>query len=361
MAKVITLVLLLFTLYVCSAPKTPGQTTEFTYQGSLKDGANPANGNYDFEFALFDALVAGAQVGATLERNSIAVSNGAFSVSLDFGNQFPGANRFLEIRVRQTGGGAFTPLVPRQPITSVPYAIKSITAENALNLGGIPADQFANSPSGSAGFIQNTTSTQTSSNFNISGNGTAGGTLSAGTVNAATQYNIAGNQVLSVVGGSILVGRGDGSDTVQVAGPFLVHLEQGGGNAVCRNANDALSSCSSSLRYKENVGAFSGGLNLLGRLRPVAFDWKAGRVHDVGLIAEEVANVEPLLVTHNNKGEIEGVKYDRIGVVLINAVKQQQAQIEAQQKQIESQADRINELTGLVCKQNRRATPCRRK
>lgn len=29
------------------------QTTEFTYQGSLKDGANAATGNYDFEFVLF--------------------------------------------------------------------------------------------------------------------------------------------------------------------------------------------------------------------------------------------------------------------------------------------------------------------
>jgi|CXWL01.1.fsa_nt_gi hypothetical protein len=348
MAKVLTLVLLLFTLYVCSAPKVRAQTTEFTYQGSLKDGANPANGNYDFEFALYDAASAGIQLGSTQSRNGVAVSNGGFSVSLDFGNQFPGASRFLELRVRPTGGGAFTPLAPRQQIVSAPYSIKS---RDSNTLGGID----------SGGFIKNSTSQQPASNFDISGNGTAGGTFSANVINATTQYTIAGSQVLSVSGGSILVGRGNGSDTVQVSGPFLVHLEQGGGNAVCRNANDALSSCSSSLRYKENVAGFSGGLKLLGRLRPVAFDWKAGRVHDVGLIAEEVANVEPLLVTHNNKGEIEGVKYDRIGVVLINAVKEQQEQIDAMQKRIESQNKQINALTKLVCKQNRRATVCRQK
>jgi len=39
------------------------QTTAFTYQGSLKDGATPANGNYDFEFKLFD-LVSAAQIDA---------------------------------------------------------------------------------------------------------------------------------------------------------------------------------------------------------------------------------------------------------------------------------------------------------
>lgn len=32
------------------------QTTEFAYQGSLKNASAPANGNYDFEFLLFDAV-----------------------------------------------------------------------------------------------------------------------------------------------------------------------------------------------------------------------------------------------------------------------------------------------------------------
>lgn len=41
------------------------QTTEFNYQGSLKNGGILANGNYDFEFALYDSLSGGAQVGAT--------------------------------------------------------------------------------------------------------------------------------------------------------------------------------------------------------------------------------------------------------------------------------------------------------
>ena len=89
------------------------QTTEFTYQGSLKDGVNAANGNYDFEFALFDALSGGNQAGAPLTRNMVVVSNGTFAVKLDFGNQFPGTNRFLEIRVRMSGVGALMTLTPR--------------------------------------------------------------------------------------------------------------------------------------------------------------------------------------------------------------------------------------------------------
>ena len=67
------------------------QSTEFTYQGSLKDGAGAATGNYDFEFALFDSLAAGSQIGSTLTRNTVAVAGGTFAVKLDFGSQFPRA------------------------------------------------------------------------------------------------------------------------------------------------------------------------------------------------------------------------------------------------------------------------------
>jgi len=58
---------------------------------------------------------------------------------------------------------------------------------------------------------------------------------------------------------------------------------------------------------------------LITRLRPVSFDWKQTGERDLGLVAEEVASVEPLLVTHDDRGEIEGVKYERVAVVLVNA------------------------------------------
>ena len=78
-----------------------GQTSGFVYQGRLTDGGTPANGNYDLQFALWNSLSGGTQVGSTQAINTVAVSNGVFTVSLDFGaNAFPGANRFLEISTR---------------------------------------------------------------------------------------------------------------------------------------------------------------------------------------------------------------------------------------------------------------------
>lgn len=60
--------LLLTTLFGLFSLAVNAQTTGFTYQGSLKDGANAANGNYDFEFALFTAVSGPSQLGSTLSR-----------------------------------------------------------------------------------------------------------------------------------------------------------------------------------------------------------------------------------------------------------------------------------------------------
>jgi hypothetical protein len=113
------------------------QTSEFTYQGSLKDGAAPANGNYDFEFRLYDALSGGSQIGPLVTRANVVVSDGLFSVKLDFSgaiSPFPGADRFLQVSVRNTGGGAYTMLDPRQKVGSSPYSIKSATSTSADSL-----------------------------------------------------------------------------------------------------------------------------------------------------------------------------------------------------------------------------------
>jgi len=192
-------VAIVFTI-LFSAAAVFSQSSSFAYQGRLTDGGTAANGNYDFQFALWDSLSGGTQIGSTQSINVVAVSNGVFTVSLDFGaNPFSGANRFLEISVRPFGSGSFTTLSPRQQISSTPYAIRTLsaasadtatTATNATQLGGIAASQYvqtsdsrlfdSRSPAaGSTNYIQNTSSAQ-AANFNIGGNGTVAGNLVAG-------------------------------------------------------------------------------------------------------------------------------------------------------------------------------------
>src|SRR6184192_2012447 len=211
--------------FLFAAASAFAQTSSFTYQGRLTDGGAAANGNYDLQFALFDSLSGGAQVGSTQTLNTVAVSNGVFTVGLDFGaNAFNGANRFLEISARPSGAGSFTLLTPRQQITSTPYTVRSTsagnadtatnatnatTATNATQLGGVAASQYVQTNDlrltdsrpptpGSPNYIQTSPSSAQNADFNISGNGTAGGTLSGNIVNTSTSYNIGGSRVLSV-------------------------------------------------------------------------------------------------------------------------------------------------------------------
>src|SRR6185369_7816752 len=148
----------LLMILVCAGAAS-AQTASFTYQGRLTDGGTAANGNYDLQFALWDTLSGGTQIGATQTVSTVAVSGGIFTVQLDFGaNAFPGASRWLEIRTRLTGAPAFTPLLPRQQISATPYAIRSLNAASADNV-------------------------------------LASGTLSANVINTTTQYNLDGSRI----------------------------------------------------------------------------------------------------------------------------------------------------------------------
>jgi len=126
-------------LAVCLSPwLASAQGTAFTYQGRLNDGGKPASGNYDLRFALYDASSGGNQAGIFITNSATAVTNGLFNVVLDFGSQFPGQARWLEIGVRTNGSTVFSTLVPRQTITAVPYAIQADNASSvaATNITG---------------------------------------------------------------------------------------------------------------------------------------------------------------------------------------------------------------------------------
>jgi hypothetical protein len=104
--------------------------TAFTYRGQLEDAGAQANGTYDFEFRLYDALAVGRQVGTTQTKGDIQVNNGMFVIDhLDFGFQFPGQSRWLEIGVRPgTSTGAYTLLSPRVALRPIPYSLYAAAA-----------------------------------------------------------------------------------------------------------------------------------------------------------------------------------------------------------------------------------------
>ena len=86
---------------------------------------------------------------------------------------------------------------------------------------------------------------------------------------------------------------------------------------------------SSSRRYKKNIKdvTLKQCQNIVDNLRPVRYEFKGETIQQYGLIAEEVEQVDKVLATHNNDGEVESVNYESIAVMLLKVVKDQQKQI----------------------------------
>ena len=119
------------------------QSTAFTYQGHLMDAGASANGNYDLQFTLKNALTAGATVGTPQAVSPVTAVNGIFSVTLDFGSlSFDGSDRWVELGVRPAGSVApYTVLAPRQRLTATPYALRALNATNLI--GTVTAGNIA--------------------------------------------------------------------------------------------------------------------------------------------------------------------------------------------------------------------------
>jgi hypothetical protein len=99
-----------------------------------------------------------------------------------------------------------------------------------------------------------------------------------------------------------------------------------------------------SLRDKADVRAFTGGLDVVRRLQPVAFNWRKDGAPAVGLTAEDVAAVEPLLVQPGDEARGQEVQVERLVAVLVSAIKEQQSEIAA--------------LKRVVCASHPDASPC---
>jgi Chaperone of endosialidase len=116
---------------------------------------------------------------------------------------------------------------------------------------------------------------------------------------------------------------------------------------------------SSSRRYKENIKAMSTASEVLYRLKPVTFCYKkeVDRTQSptFGLIAEQVAEVNPALVAHNSQGQPESVHYEQVNAMLLNEflkehrkVQKLEAALEALNSRLEDQAAQIRKVKAEV-------------
>lgn len=204
MQKKLKMILAACTLALASAASA--QTTAFTYQGKLVDDCCPATGLYDLTFKLFDNGGSGnsGQQGPTVSKVAVPITNGLFSVSLDFGAAlFNGTSLWLQMEVRTnsaTPPATFITLSPRTELSPTPsaiYAQKAGTvADNAITASKIAAGAAVKRLNGLSDLVNlvagaNITLTTSGNNLQISAAGAGGSGIWS--LNGTTTYYNAGN------------------------------------------------------------------------------------------------------------------------------------------------------------------------
>ena len=168
----------------------------------------------------------------------------------------------------------------------------------------------------------------TTGNFNIALGNSAGASLTTGDSNIDI-----GN-----------VGFPGESHTIRIGGPQTKTFIAGirgvtiGGTAipVLIDGNGQLGTMSSSRRYKKEIQPMDKGSEAILGLKPVTFHYKSDNTNrpEFGLIAEEVAAVNPDLVVHDNNGELYTVRYDAVNAMLLNEFLKEHRKVQQQEETI---------------------------
>jgi len=199
------------------------QGTAFTYQGRLNNSTNPATGTYDLTFSLYGTSSGGSSLAGPVTNTAVGVTNGLFTVMVDFGaGVFTGSSNWLSIGVRTNGAGSFTPLTPRQQVTPTPYAIFAETANAAGLSGTIPAADLSG----------------------VNGSGLTG-------VNAATLGGLGANNFWQLTGNTVAAGQFLGSLNSQ---PVLFDVNGTPALTLAVNGSLGMGTCSNLAPYSVAMG-----------------------------------------------------------------------------------------------------------
>src|SRR5438034_10554450 len=108
----------------------------------------------------------------------------------------------------------------------------------------------------------------------------------------------------------------------------------------------------SSERFKKDISTMEKGSEAILSLRPVTFHYKtdAKGTPQFGLIAEEVAKVNPALVLPDNEGKPYTVRYDAVNVMLLNEFLKEHRTGQEQQKEIDALRAELKEQRTLIQK-----------
>src|SRR5947199_150234 len=202
---------------------------------------------------------------------------------------------------------------------------------------------FSNTANGFSALFSNTTGFDNTANgvdalfFNTTGSSNIALGVSAGQNLTTGNNNIdIGNPGVAAEANTIRIGT-VGTQTKT----FIAGISGAGvtGVAVKVNAAGQLGTAPSSERFKDAIKPMDKASEAVLALKPVTFHYKKELDPDgtpqFGLIAEEVAKVNPDLVARDDQGKIYTVRYDAVNAMLLNEFLKEHSKVEELKKQVE--------------------------
>jgi hypothetical protein len=345
------------------------------YQATLVDGSFPAEGVVDVEAAFYADSTGGPPVaGWTESYPQVVLSGGRLALLL--GSQTPLPDALFDAPTLYLGMTVDGEGLPRLPVASTPFALRAGVAEAAVPGSiGAPAlapgavtepaladdavtaralaaesvtpramaDDAVTAPAIAPGAVTTSALADDAVTSRTLGpQAVVGDVLADGAVatdklanGAVTAPKIATGEVVTVLNGL--------TDAVRLVGGTNVTITPD--SAAGTITVDAEGGQSSSRRWKTDVKPLTDALALVEQLQGVRYRWTTTGTADVGFIAEEVGRVVPEVVTYAPNGvDAETVNYARLVAVLVEAVKAQQAQIEADRALLRNLQSRMEAL-----------------
>jgi uncharacterized coiled-coil protein SlyX len=321
-----------------------------TATGSLALYNNTASDNTATGFNALNSNQTGADNTATgsgaLQSNTIGNDNTATGFEVLLNNTSGTANTASGLHAMQfnTTGSDNT--------ASGLIALQSNTtgAENtALGAFALATNTTGkNNTAEGSGALANST---TGSN-NVAVGFDAGLNLKAGSNNIDIGANVVGQ---AGEANTIRIGKSGTQQKTFVAGIFGKTVVSGAGVIV--NSSGQLGTVQSSARFKQDIKPMEKASEVILHLKPVTFRYKEeldpDKIPQFGLIAEEVEKVEPDLVVRHENGEVTTVRYEAVNAMLLNEFLKEHRRAAEERCKIEEQGRTIQELEGLVTKQQK--------
>ena len=150
---------------------------------------------------------------------------------------------------------------------------------------------------------------------------------------------LAGNNV-TTANNVICIGTGVGVNASNSCFIGNIWNQPGGSQAVYVNSDGRLGAQVSSRRFKDDIKPINQASEAIHRLRPVSFRYKAEveptRLVGFGLIAEEVEEINPDLVSHDRDGKPFVVRYDAVNAMLLNEFLKEHRKVEKLEAELEA-------------------------